>query len=133
MDGDEDQQSPAQSLLEPAPITGDRVMILVVPPQGNYVVGYYGSSSERFRDGQTGTQSVTITAATSAFSTVTFATPFDVAPTVVAQVVTPGGAAIGSTVLITAVSATDFTLRVNLAAAATITLSVHWHAIPATQ
>lgn len=46
LDGDETQLSPAQSLLTPPPSVGDRVLVLVVPPQGNYVIGYYGTPPE---------------------------------------------------------------------------------------
>lgn len=46
IDGDDTQQSLASSLLTPAPSVNDRVMVLVVPPQGNYVIGYYGPPPE---------------------------------------------------------------------------------------
>lgn len=46
LDGDDTTLSSAQNLLAPAPIAGDRVIVLVVPPQGNYVIGYYGTPPE---------------------------------------------------------------------------------------
>jgi hypothetical protein len=131
LDGDT-VQTRAQSLIGQVN-DGDRVMVMVVPPSSTYIVGMYGPSNGRFQDGCTGIQSVTFAASTSASVTVTFATPFSATPAVVCQVATSLSGAFGSTVLVTAVSATQFTMRVNLTASSSITLTVHWHAIPRTQ
>lgn len=44
LDGDDNSIS-AQSLIGPL-LIGARVMVMTVPPQGNYIIGYYGASKQ---------------------------------------------------------------------------------------
>lgn len=74
---------------------------------------------------------VTIVSGAVGTATVTFATPFAAAPSVCTQIMSGLGAAIGATTLVTAVSATAFTVRLQLAAptASGIFWNVHWQAV----
>lgn len=79
-----------------------------------------------------GTSTVTFTASTAGSLAVTLPAGLFVAtPNVVATVRSAAGLAVGSTILITAASATSFTVQVNLLASQTTTLSVYWVAVEA--
>lgn len=78
----------------------------------------------------TGTVNVVVTAATNGTATITYpAGLFTSSPYIVATVVSAQGAAIGSTVLITANSSSSATVRLNLTGTVTATIAVHWVAV----
>ncbi|MFD2763925.1 hypothetical protein [Micromonospora eburnea] len=69
--------------------------------------------------------------ASSATAAIVFPAPFAAQPVIVTQVVTGAGAAVKSTVLVSVLSAAGATVRVDLTAAQTMTLNVHWVAVEA--
>lgn len=74
-------------------------------------------------------QSVTFVAASFQTATIVFPSAFANVPEVTTQVVSSSGSAVKSTVLVTAVSTSQFSIRVDLSAAASVTISVHWQAV----
>lgn len=117
-----------QSLMGPIPV-GSRVMVLSVPPQGNYIVGWYGGPTIPQLYGYSGAQSVSFSSVSAQTAVITFPNEFLVAPRVVCQVVSPSILAVRATVLVTSVSTTQFAIRVDLTASSTVTVSIHWHAV----
>lgn len=85
-----------------------------------------------FRSAQAGTTSASFSASATFTGTVTFPSAFPATPFVVCQVQSGSGSAIKATVLVTSVGASSFNIRVDLQAAATITISIHWIAMSGT-
>ncbi|WP_455430012.1 hypothetical protein [Micromonospora rosaria] len=59
----------------------------------------------------------------------TFPTPFSAAPRVLCQVVSSAASAARSSAVVTSVSTTAMTVRVDLVSSATVTVQLHWQAI----
>lgn len=95
---------------------------------GNDVVSELGLTGARV---QAGSVTVVIVSGSTGTATVTFAVPFSGTPAVVCQPVSGSGGAIKSTLLVTARSATQFTVRYELNAptASGINWPVDWIAV----
>lgn len=95
---------------------------------GNDVVSELGTTGTRV---QSGSVTVVIISGTNGTATVTFPIPFAATPAVVCQPMSALGPAVGATVLVTARSSTQFTVRYELAAAtaAGINWVVDWVAV----
>lgn len=82
--------------------------------------------------GYHGKASVIITASTNGTAVVNFpAGAFSVPPDVALTISSGSGSAIRATVFAVALSAAQMTIRVDLSGAATVTIPVHWFAVPA--
>lgn len=78
---------------------------------------------------QSGTASVVVTASTSGSATVTFPAAYASAPVVMATIRSGSGTTIGATVRTNALSTTQVTFLLRLAASATETVTVDWLAV----
>lgn len=84
------------------------------------------------RSQQADTVSLSFAASATQTAVVPFSPAFAAAPMVVCQVRSPLGTAVKATCLVTAKSNTGFTVRVDLTAAQTLSLSVDWIATKVT-
>lgn len=126
IDGD-DLPIPAQSLI--GVVTPDmRVMVMDVPPQGKYIVGWYGPNPLP----QAGEESVVVTAATSKTQAVTFDIPYASTPSVVAQIDSGSGTFSNWHARAINPTTTGFTVFVFGPAAISATVPVAWIAQPRT-
>jgi hypothetical protein len=78
---------------------------------------------------QMGTAIVVISAATNGSVSVTFPQPFASTPFLACTIVSASGTAAGATTLVTARSATGFTVRVDLRSSGTVSPGVDWVAV----
>lgn len=108
---------------------------LAVTGTGNFVTGLtlagdpvaVGASGRRIA---AGTQNAVFSAVTNVSITINFpAGSFTAAPFIGVQVVSSAGGAVGWTALVTAITSTSATVRIDTVAAFTGTLAVHWQAI----
>jgi hypothetical protein len=127
LDGDDTTPSQAQSLIGTLN-TGQRVMVMVVPPQGNYVVGTYGFV---FPKSQAGSVSVNVNG-TSALVSVTFTQVFEAIPSVCVNMASAPGPSAGWGVRGINVTTTGFQIFLT-GTSGTFTILVHWQAEAMTQ
>jgi len=119
----------ARDAAIPVPEAG-MVAVIGTSAANRYWVWYDGANWVRLSP-QVGTVNVVFTAVVFVSVVIVFPVPFAVTPIVTTQVVSASSSCIGATVLLTAVSATQFTARVALTASATVTPALHWTATTA--
>lgn len=96
--------------LDGLPLTGARVFVVTVPPNGDYVVGSVPSESHARMSGERGEESISFGPATSFIQVVTFERIFSTLPTVLINIRSGAGATANWHCRAISISVSQFTL-----------------------